>query len=451
MQKPLSDALVIYGVTGDLVYKKVFPALYRLVAAGKLSSPLIGVARSDWDAERLRARARDSVEAGVPGAGSGAMESFLSLLRYVRGPYGEPGTFDALRAAMGGASSPLHYMAVPPALFEAVIGQLNRTSCDVGARLVLEKPFGRDLASARALNAVLRSRFREDAVFRIDHYQGKDAVQNLSFFRFANAFLEPIWNARYVEEVRILMAEEMGAGGRGAFYDSTGAIRDVVQNHLLQVLANVAMDPPAGGSDPDAERDEKLRVLKAVPPIDPARCVRGRYRGYLAEEGVAAGSLTETFAALAIEVDNWRWRGVPFYIRTGKRLPVGRTEVVVRLRRAPAVVPGIDPALNFIRFRLGPDQGISLGAAVRGPGPEGRSIELVASRADKGSEEDPYAELLGDAMRGESFRFARQDWVEEAWRIVGPLLAPDAPPEEYEGGTWGPSSADALDGGVLDE
>jgi glucose-6-phosphate 1-dehydrogenase len=334
-------------------------------------------------------------------------------------------------------------MAIPQALFETVIGQLARTGCSTDARLVLEKPFGRDLESARSLNALLHGSFPEEAIFRIDHYLGKDAVQNLVFFRFANTFLEPIWNRRYVENVQLTMAEPFGVKGRGAFYDQTGAIRDVVQNHLLQVLSNIAMEPPPGGADTETLRDEKVKVLKAIRPLDPARVVRGQFRGYRDEKGVAPGSGTETFVALELAVDSWRWDGVPFYIRAGKHLPVSRTEVVVNLRRPPRI-GGEQPVPNHVRFQLGPELEIGLGATVREPGrAQGHALELLAAHDHEGAETDAYSELLGDALRGETFRFARQDYVEEAWRIVDPVLEKGAP-LEYEPGSWGPAEAAAL-------
>ncbi len=442
MPPPQSDAFVLFGATGDLAYKKIFPALQAMIRHGELDVPIIGIARAGWSLERLRARARESLQ-NNGGLDEAAFAKLAAQLQFVDGDYADPATYERLRQALAEAERPLHYLAIPPSMFGPVVQGLAHAGCATGARVIVEKPFGRDLASAQALNRTLHEVFPESAVFRIDHYLGKEAVQNLLYFRFANSFLEPIWNRNYIDNVQITMAESFGVQGRGSFFEEVGAIRDVVQNHLLQVIALLAMDAPVG-SDPESMRGEKLRLFRAMRPLEPGQVVRGQFRGYRGEAGVAPESQVETFVALKLRIDTWRWAGVPFYIRAGKRLPITATEVKVDLKIPPlAIFDDTDPAQsNYFRFRLSPEVVISLGARVKRPGDEmrGEPVELVARRS-LASEDLPYERLLGDAIQGDASLFTRDDSVEAAWRVVDPILHDPAPVAEYEPGTWGPPAA----------
>lgn len=444
MGAPHSDALVFFGATGDLAHKKIFPALQAMIRHGHLDVPVIGVAKAGWDLDRLKARARDGLEKHG-GIDEAAFTTLCGLLRYVDGDYKAPATFQALRKELGAAKRPAHYLAIPPVLFGLVVEQLGKSGCARGARVIIEKPFGRDLESAKALNKILLSNFDEAAIFRIDHYLGKRPVQNLLFFRSQNTFLESIWDHRHVESVQITMAEQFGVQGRGAFYDETGTIRDVVQNHLLQVLAYLAMELP-DATDGESVRDEKIKVLRAVLPLDPRNVVRGQFRGYRDEKGVSSDSQVETFAAVRMALNSPRWKGVPFYIRAGKCLPVTCTEVLVKLHRPPTPSSSSPPGPNYFRFRISPEASIAIGVMVMGSGEEmaGIPVELLASHHADADEMDAYERLLGEAMKGDASLFARQDCVEGEWRIVEPVLGSATPVHEYEPNTWGPSQADRV-------
>ncbi len=435
---------MFFGATGDLAYKKIFPALQAMVKAERLTVPVIGVAKAGWTLEQLQARARASLEehGGVDPA---AFQKLLTLLRYIDGDYSDADTFRALKSALGAAERPAHYLAIPPVLFGKVVEQLAAAGCvPTGSRVVIEKPFGHDLASAKALNVILLGYFDEQHIFRIDHFLGKRPVHNMLFFRFSNFMYESIWGRNHIESVQITMAEDFGIQGRGSFYDATGTIRDVIQNHLFQVLSNLTMEAPAN-LDSEEVRDEKVRTLKSIRTLRPEDVVRGQFDGYLQEPGVASDSRMETFAALRLYIDNWRWQGVPFYIRAGKSMAVTCTEVFARLKRPPPIVHK-DPPPNYVRIRIGPSSEIAIGLNVMDDAETGagETIELLANRHENAHDRDAYDRVLGDAIVGDRALFAREDYVEEAWRIVDPLLQSTTPVYRYAPGSWGPREAERL-------
>jgi glucose-6-phosphate 1-dehydrogenase len=449
-----SDALVIFGVTGDLSHKMIFPALYAMVKRGTLTVPVIGVAFPNWSLERLHKRATDSIERSGGIDNKRALRHLLSLLKYVSGDYKDSRTFAAIKDALGSARRPAYYLAIPPSLFETVIEGLGSAGLAKNARVIVEKPFGRDLASARELNNVAHAVFPEDSIFRIDHFLGKEAIMNILYFRFANSFLEPIWNRNYLASVQITLSEDFGVGKRGAFYESAGCLRDVIQNHLFQVVALLAMEPPAG-RDFGAVHIEKAKVFKAMRPLTPDDLVRGQYAGYRKEPDVAKRSDVETFCALRLMIDSWRWDGVPWYLRSGKYLPDTATEILVELKQPPQKLfaDAFQPKerANYLRFRLSPNSAVALAARVKLPGQEfiGKQEELYLVEEQAG-EESPYERLLGDAMRGDGALFTREDAVEAAWVVVDAVLKRHHRVRPYARGSWGPKLADKLiapDGG----
>jgi glucose-6-phosphate 1-dehydrogenase len=440
-----SDALVFFGATGDLAYKQIFPALQALIRRGALNVPVVGVAKAGWNVDQLRARAKDSLE-HHGGLDRGAFDKLGSLLRYVDGDYGETTTFERLRRELGGATHPLHYLAIPPSTFDEVVGGLGRTGCATRARVAIEKPFGHDVPSAQELNTTLHKVFPESSIFRIDHYLGKEPFLNLLYFRFANRSLESLLSREHVDSVQITMAERFGVQGRGSFYQETGAIRDVIQNHVLQVVAIVAMDAPVG-QDVEALRNEKARILRAIAPLDPKHFVRGQFRGFREEKGVPRDSSVETFAAAELRIDSWRWAGVPFFIRAGKCLPMTTFEVRIQIKRPPLdVYHESISSTQYFRFTVGPQvTTLAIGMHVKKPGEAmvGHDVELLASE-DQARHMLPYERLLGDAMHGDASQFARQDAIEDQWRIVEPVLDQKTQPNSYEPGSWGPAEADRL-------
>jgi glucose-6-phosphate 1-dehydrogenase len=445
MKSLQSDALVFFGATGDLAYKQIFPALQAMVKRGSLNVPVIGVAKAGWNLDQLKARAQDSLEKHG-GVDQAAWEKLSALLRYVDGDYADLNTFLAVRKELGSAEHPAHYLAIPPVLFPEVVKQLVASGCAKGARIIVEKPFGHNLETAENLDNILLASFPESSIFRIDHFLGKAPVQNMITFRFGNAFMEPFWNRNYIQSIQITMAEDFGVQGRGAFYDKTGAIRDVIQNHLFQVLCNLLMEAPAR-IDSEAIRDEKVKVLRSIRTLTPDDVIRGQFKGYLQENGVAPDSKVETYAAVRLEVDSWRWMGVPIFVRAGKYLPVTCTEVIARLKKPPSVFRSKDMHHDYMRFRISPEITIAMGVTVLGVNQDlqdgqGIATEMIASRHPRAGEMQAYERVLGDAMAGDSSIFARQDYVDEAWRIVDPILDQATPVTVYEQGTWGPPDPD---------